>query len=125
MKDRLERKESITSRLDQVNGIGRVMSAPRRLDILVGLMEDARTFQSIKDITGLGKSALATHLNQLIAQGLVEKRHHGIYGITFLGYQLLVKVDDLLDEAMTYRENEKEMEIRKQFTYRFLNRPTR
>lgn len=125
MKDRQERKESITSRFDQVNSIGKVMSAPKRLDILIGLMEDARTFQDIKDLTNLEKSALSNHLKLLITQGLVEKKHHGIYGITFLGYQLIVKLDDLLDESATYAQNEQEIELRKQFTYSFLNRPKR
>ncbi len=124
MKDKLERKESISSRLQEVNGIAKVMSAPKRLDILVGLMEDAKAFQQIKTITALEKSALSNHLKMLIDQGLVEKRHHGIYGITFLGYQLIVKLDDLLDEPGKYIKNEKELEIRRKFTNSFLNRKT-
>lgn len=124
MKDKLERRESISSRLVEVNGIAKVMSAPKRLDILVGLMEDAKAFQQIKTITSLEKSALSNHLKLLIDQGLVEKRHHGIYSITFLGYQLIVKMDDLLDEANRYSKNEKELEIRRKFTNSFLNRRT-
>ena len=124
MKDKLERRESISSRLQEVNGIAKVMSAPKRLDILVGLMEDTKAFQQIKTITDLEKSALSNHLKLLIDQGLVEKRHHGVYSITFLGYQLIVKMDDLLDETNRYSKNEKELEIRRKFTSSFLNRKT-
>lgn len=124
MKDKLERKESISSRLMEVNGIAKVMSAPKRLDILVGLMEDAKAFQQIKTITSLEKSALSNHLKMLMDQGLVEKKHHGIYSITFLGYQLIVKMDDLLDETNRYSKNEQELEIRRKFTSSFLNRKT-
>lgn len=124
MKDKLERRESISSRLQEVNGIAKVMSAPKRLDILVGLMEDTKAFQQIKTITDLEKSALSNHLKLLIDQGLVEKRHRGVYSITFLGYQLIVKMDDLLDETNRYSKNEKELEIRRKFTSSFLNRKT-
>ncbi len=124
MKDKLERRESISSRLQQINGIAKVMSAPKRMDILVGLMEDAKAFQQIKTITALEKSALSNHLKMLMDKGLVEKRHHGIYSITFLGYQLIVKMDDLLDETNRYSKNEKEFEIRRKFTNSFLNRKT-
>ena len=124
MKDKLERRKSISSRLQEVNGIAKVMSAPKRLDILVGLIDDAKAFQQIKSITELEKSALSNHLRMLIDQGLVEKKHHGVYSITFLGYQLIVKLDDLLDETGKYAQNEKELEIRRKLTNSFLNRKT-
>ena len=124
MKDKLERRESINSRLQEVNEIAKVISAPKRLDILVGLMDDAKAFQQIKTITELEKSALSNHLKILIDQRLVEKKHHGVYSITFLGYQLLVKMDDLFDEIGKYAKNEKEIEIRRKFTNSFLNRKT-
>jgi predicted transcriptional regulator len=124
MKDKLERRESIKSRLQEVNEIAKVIAAPKRLDILVGLMDDAKAFQQIKTITELEKSALSNHLKILIDQRLVEKKHHGVYSITFLGYQLLVKMDDLFDETGKYATNEKELEIRRKFTNSFLNRKT-
>ncbi len=124
MKDRLERQNSLNSRLEVVSGLGKVLSAPKRMDILVGLMNDAKAFQQIKTITGLEKSALSSHLKQLISQGLIEKKHHGVYSITFLGYQLMVKLDDLMDEKDDYIRNENELLMRKKFTDTFLSRPT-
>ncbi len=124
MKDRAERRESINARLGLVSGIGKVISAPKRLDILVGLMDDAKSFQEIKAITQLEKSALSNHLKLMIDQELVEKKHHGVYGITYQGYQLIVKLDDLLDETSEYNRNVKEMEIRRRFTKSFLSRRT-
>lgn len=123
MKDKLERRESINSRLGVVSGIGKVISASKRLEIMVGLMDEAKAFQQIKSITGLEKSALSNHLKLLIDQGLVEKKHHGIYSITYHGYQLLVILDDLIDETVEYLRNERELEIRRKFTDTFLNRP--
>jgi len=123
MKDKHERRDSIILRLGVVSGIGKVISAPKRLDILVGLIDDAKAFQQIKVITGLEKSALSNHLKKLIDHGLVEKKHHGIYSITYQGYQLLVKLDELIDETVEYLRNETELEIRKKFTDSFLSRP--
>ena len=125
MKDKRELRESISSRLGVMSGLGKVLSAPKRLDILIGLMEEAKAFQQIKEITGLEKSALSNHLKLLIDQRLVEKKHHGVYSITYQGYQLLVKLDDLIDETVNYLRNETEHEIRKKFTDNFLNRPNR
>ena len=116
MKDKHERRESISSRRGVVSGLGKVISAPKRLDILIGLMDDAKAFQQIKVITGLEKSALSNHLKLLTGQGLIEKKHHGIYSITYQGYQLMVKLDDLIDETVDYMRNETELEIRKKFT---------
>lgn len=123
MKDKQERRDSINGRRGVVLGIGKVISSSKRLDILVGLIDDAKAFQQIKTHTGLEKSALSNHLKILIDQGLVEKRHHGIYNISFQGYQLIVKLDDLIDETVEYMRNEAELEIRKKFTDNFLNRP--
>ena len=75
MKDKRELRESISSRLGVMSGLGKVLSAPKRLDILIGLMEEAKAFQQIKEITGLEKSALSNHLKLLIDQRLVEKKH--------------------------------------------------
>ena len=124
MKDKQERRDAIGSRLEVVSGIGKVISASKRLDILVSLMDDAKAFQEIKDITGLEKSALSNHLKLLTSQGLIEKKHHGVYNITYQGYQLLVKLDDLIDETVDYLRNEREMEIRRKFTNSFLSRRT-
>jgi predicted transcriptional regulator len=123
MKDKLERRNSINSRIGVVSGIGKVISAPKRLNILVGLMDDSKAFQQIKTITGLEKSALSNHLKLLTQQGLVEKKHHGVYSITYQGYQLMIKLDDLIDETVDHLRNERELEIRRKFTDSFLNRP--
>ncbi len=122
MKDKHERRESISSRRGVVSGLGKVISAPKRLDILIGLMDDAKAFQQIKVITGLEKSVLSNHLKLLTGQGLIEKKHHGIYSITYQGYQLMVKLDDLIDETVDYMRNETELEIRKKFTDNFQKR---
>jgi predicted transcriptional regulator len=87
-------------------------------------MDDAKAFQQIKELTGLEKSALSNHLKLLTEQGLIEKKHHGVYNITYQGYQLLIKIDDLIDETMDYLRNERELEIRRKFTNSFLNRRT-
>jgi predicted transcriptional regulator len=86
-------------------------------------MEDQKSFQQLKEITGLKKSALSSHLKNLEETRLIERTHHGIYSITYQGYQLMIKLDELIDQTNEYESNKKENEIRRRITDSFLRRP--
>ena len=122
MKDKRERIESLKRLSDTLSNIGQAISTESRFAILTGLMEDKKSFQQLKEITGLKKSALSSHLKNLEETGLLERVHHGICSITYQGYQLMIKLDELVDETREYESNKKENEIRRRITDSFLSR---
>jgi predicted transcriptional regulator len=87
-------------------------------------MDDQKSFQQLLEHTRLKKSALSSHLKNLEENQLIERKHHGIYSITYQGYLLLIKLDELTDEAHEYELNRKENEIRQRITDSFLRRPS-
>ena len=123
MKDKRERIESLQRLTSTLSDIGQSISTESRISILTGLMDDQKSFQQLKEITELKKSALSSHLKKLEETGLIERRHHGVYSITYQGYQLLVKLDELIDQTKEYETNKKENEIRRRITDSFLRRP--
>lgn len=122
MKDKRERIESLKRLSNTLSNIGQAISTESRFMILTGLMDDQKSFQQLKEITGLKKSALSSHLKNLEETGLIERTHHGIYSITYQGYQLMIKLDELVEETREYETNKKENEIRRRITDSFLSR---
>jgi predicted transcriptional regulator len=122
MKDKRERIESLKRLSTTLSNIGQAISTESRFMILTGLMDDQKSFQQLKEITGLKKSALSSHLKNLEETELLERKHHGIYSITYQGYQLMIKLDELIDETREYETNKKENEIRRRITDSFLRR---
>jgi predicted transcriptional regulator len=123
MKDKQERIQSLQRLSSALSQLGQSISSESRFTILTALMDDQKSFQQLKTHTGLKKSALSSHLKNLETTGLVERRHHGVYGITYQGYQLMVKLDELVEETTEYEINKKENEIRRRITDSFLHRP--
>ena len=123
MKDKRERIESLRQLSTMLSSLGQSISTESRFTILTGLMDDQKSFQQLKELTGPKKSALSSHLKKLEETKLIERKHHGIYSITYQGYLLLVKLDDLVDETTEYEANKRENEIRRRITDSFLRRP--
>ncbi len=53
-----------------------------RLEILIKLLGGITSFQSLLQVTGLQKTALAYHLQNLIDASLIEKPDYGRYELT-------------------------------------------
>ena len=124
MKDKRERIESLRHQTPLLSNIGQSISSESRFIILTGLMDDQKSFQQLLEHTGLKKSALSSHLKNLEENKLIERKHHGIYSITYRGYLLLIKLDELTDEVQEYESNKKENAIRQRITDSFLRRPS-
>ena len=123
MKDKREHIESLQRLTAKLSKIGQSISSESRFTILTGLMDDQKSFQQLKEYTGLKKSALSSHLKNLEETELIERRHHGVYAITYQGYQLMIKLDELIEKTEEYESNKKENEIRRRITDSFLRRP--
>jgi DNA-binding transcriptional ArsR family regulator len=63
---------------------------PARVQVLALLLDGEQDFGRLMAATRLSKTALANHLTQLLAQGLVERLSRGSYQLTADGRELLV-----------------------------------
>jgi DNA gyrase inhibitor GyrI/DNA-binding HxlR family transcriptional regulator len=61
----------------------------RRLHLLASLLVRSRTFNELKGITGLGKTALAHHLGILVENGVLKRIGRGRYELSPDGAELL------------------------------------
>jgi len=63
---------------------------PARVQVLARLLDGEQDFGRLRAATQLSKTALANHLTQLLAQGLLERLSRGSYRLTADGRELLV-----------------------------------
>jgi DNA-binding transcriptional ArsR family regulator len=85
-----EIREYIERSLDDIIVMLSALSNPVRLKVMLHLLDGSCSFNDLKDLTGLKKSALSTHLNQLKEMDLITSSGHGIYEITEEGRNRLV-----------------------------------
>jgi len=64
----------------------------RRLQILASLLTGQRTFRELRELTGLGKTALAHHLKTLEEAGFLRRAGRGRYRLTVDGAEFLTAV---------------------------------
>ena len=98
--------------VDIINII-KAIEHPNRLKILVGLLKDPKTFQELKSITDLEKSALSSHILKLIEVNLIEKYQYGIYKITDDGFDLLEAIESAYQKSSIRKKAELEIKQRK------------
>ncbi|HTY47701.1 MAG TPA: winged helix-turn-helix domain-containing protein [Methanomassiliicoccales archaeon] len=72
------------------------MSNRQRMQIIKALSQDARTFSSLAEITGLRGGNLLFHIQKLVDTGLIIQRHdRGDYMITEKGFRVLKGLSDV------------------------------
>jgi len=64
----------------------------RRLQLLISLVRDPRTFRELQEVTGLGKTALAHHLRLLVKSGILKHIGKGRYELSHDGVDILKAV---------------------------------
>lgn len=107
MKPENIKKEVLESR-DQLTRLLKAVAHGERLHVLALLVNRQQEFSSLLEETGLSKTALANHLNQLIDSGLIERPERGVYRITIDGKELLESL------AVTYSNSQIREELAKQ-----------
>ena len=88
--------------------IVKALANQSRFTLLNKLYAEPLTFQKLKDVTNLEKSALANNLHKLLDVGLVEKTQHGIYAITNDGKKLLESLQQFIEVS---NERKRKIEI--------------
>jgi DNA gyrase inhibitor GyrI/DNA-binding HxlR family transcriptional regulator len=78
----------------------------KRLRMLTSLLKGPSTFKKLQKETGLGKTALAHHLGQLVETGLLKHTGRGRYELSPDGAELLQAVGEAYRESRRRRELE-------------------
>ena len=102
--------------------IVKALANQSRFTILTQLYDEALTFQKLKDVTNLEKSALANNLHKLLDVGLVEKTQHGIYAITDDGKKLLESLQHFIEASNERRRRIEIANAQRQMMKPFLER---
>ena len=105
--------------------IVKALANENRFKILTQLYVEPITFQKLKEVTELEKSALANNLNKLLDVGLVEKSQHGIYAITEDGKKLLEALENFIKSSNEQKRKLQIAQAQQQMMKPFLERYTR
>jgi predicted transcriptional regulator len=105
--------------------IVKALANESRFKILTQLYAEPLTFQKLKEVTELEKSALANNLNKLLDVGLVEKSQHGIYAITEDGKKLLEALEAFIKGSNERKRKFQIAQAQRQMMKPFLERHTR
>ena len=82
-------REELLTAFDDIVSLFSAMGNPSRLRILIALLDAPQTYQALKLVTKLKKSALSSHLVLLRDCGLIQRPRHGIYELTETGQSYL------------------------------------
>jgi DNA-binding transcriptional ArsR family regulator len=78
----------------------------KRLRILSTLLVRPRVFSDLRDLSGLGKTALAHHLGLLVKAGIISQQGRGQYEMASDGVALLSAISSTYLESVRYSELE-------------------
>jgi DNA-binding transcriptional ArsR family regulator len=82
-------RERLLMVFDDIVSLLGAMGTPSRLRILIALLGSSQSYQNLKMLTELKKSALSSHLVLLREHGLIQKQSHGNYELTETGQQYM------------------------------------
>lgn len=92
-------QQSLLQSSREITAVLKAISHPNRFKILILLLSGPQTFQTFLEELSLKKSALASHLDQLKRNSLVEKMHHGTYKITTDGLSYMQALETIYDQS--------------------------
>ena len=115
-------QNSLQKSFERISTILKAMGQENRLKILIMLLSEPRTFQTLCDETDLKNTALSNHLTKLRAAMLIEKMQHGLYKITEDGLKFLEAIETTYEESKVREIEEKGALQKYQLTETFLHR---
>ncbi|GAG03086.1 unnamed protein product, partial [marine sediment metagenome] len=114
MNNNLDTKEIFDS-LDNISKLGKAIAHPKRLQLLILLLDERRDFSTLLDKTNLKKTALSKHLSKLMTNHLVVKHERGVYNITTDGEELLKALTTVYKDSKS-RDELKRKTLRKRYS---------
>ncbi len=97
--------ETLKSSGKDIALILRSLAHKKRLEILTSLWVGPRTFSELQEVTGLGKTALAHHLELLVRTGLLNHGGRGHYELNCDGREFLSAI------GITYTSSRRRREL--------------
>ncbi len=86
----------------------------KRLQVLAALLHRPRLFSELREISGLGKTALSHHLGLLVKADVVKQKGRGRYEITPDGHSMLTAI------SSTYLSSERYEGLKSTWTKRYI-----
>jgi effector-binding domain-containing protein/DNA-binding HxlR family transcriptional regulator len=99
-------RKTLTESEEDIVLVLRSLANRRRLKMLTLLLKGPSTFKKLKNKAGLGKTALAHHLGQLVETGLLKHTGRGRYELSPDGAELLQAVGEAYRLSRRRREAE-------------------
>ncbi|MDO8122800.1 MAG: effector binding domain-containing protein [Candidatus Hermodarchaeota archaeon] len=99
--------------------VAHVLSAianEKRLQILTALLHRPRLFSELRELTGLGKTALSHHLGLLVREGVILQKSRGRYEVSPDGQIMLTAI------SSAYLETQHRQELHSVRTARWIER---
>ncbi len=94
-----ELQQRLLAAFDDLVSLLGAVGHPKRLRILIFLLDEPQTFKGLLAETRLRKSGLASHLAKLGEKGLIQKVSHGIYELTETGRGYLLVLAQFFGSA--------------------------
>ena len=111
-------QQSLLQSSREITAILKAISHPNRFKILILLLSGPQTFQTFLDELNLKKSALASHLDQLKKNALIEKLHHGTYKITTDGLSYMQGLETIYAQSEALKIGQQRYQPAKAFLER-------
>lgn len=88
----------------------------KRLQILTALLHRPRLFSELREMTGLGKTALSHHLGLLVKAGVILQKSRGRYEVSADGQVMLTAI------SSAYLETQRRQELRSVRTAKYIEK---
>ncbi len=102
-----------------IKSILNALSHEKRLQILLSLLTGDKSFRELKKETNLEKTALAHHLNQMIAIQLIQKPAYNTYSLHIDGERFLRIIERAFQHTNLKLTKDKEQMETRQFSAKF------
>ncbi len=104
---------------EEIKSILNALSHEKRLQILLSLLTGDKSFRELKKETNLEKTALAHHLNQMIAIQLIFKPAYNTYSLHIDGERFLRVFEEAFQQTDLKLTKDKERMETRQFSIKF------
>ncbi|MCW4051465.1 MAG: effector binding domain-containing protein [Candidatus Bathyarchaeota archaeon] len=100
-------KETLDQNNTEIASLLSAIGNAQRLKIATALLEGPSQFNELRELTGLGKTALSHHLGTLVETTILESPERGVYELTEDGRSMVSAVGDSYTASM-WREEQRE-----------------